>query len=111
MDLTPALGIELASGAGDSVVIYELKLPLKKTAARTYAVGAGPGSTIGLGIATPTSPRDLGKRPALVGSSGMIGGNPYYGGAGGGGFAPYREDDRGTKPLEIWTTLKLAQAK
>jgi hypothetical protein len=98
----------MASGIREGEVIYEVKLPLTRTDARLYAVGAAPGGTIGLGLATPESPRDLGRRQRLVGSSGMIGGNPYYGGANGGGFAPSREDDGRVKPLSLWTPLKLA---
>ena len=70
-------------------------------------MGATPGRTIGLGIATPEDPVSRGQSPRLVGDSGIIGGNPWYGG----GFARYREDDGRRKPLEIWTTLTLAMAK
>ena len=106
VDITPDLGIEVASGYSDSDVTYELKIPLQKTAARTYAVGAGPGRTIGLGIATPEAPREGGRRQRLVGSDGFIGGHPWFAG----GFASYREPDGRTKPLEVWTTLTLAAA-
>jgi hypothetical protein len=105
VDLTAALGIELASGTQENKLIYELRIPLTKTAERLYAVGAGPGRTIGLGIATPEAPKDRsGRREPLVGSSGYIGGNPYHGG----GFAPYRERQESVKPLDVWTTVRLA---
>jgi hypothetical protein len=104
VDLTPELGIAVASGDADSQVFYELKVPLQKGGTRIYAVGAGPGRTIGLGIATPQAPQNLARRQRLVGSSGWIGGNPFYGG----GFAPFREPDGRPKPLEIWTTVALA---
>jgi hypothetical protein len=107
VDLTPELGIEIASSRAETEVAYELKIPLQKTASRTYAIGAAPGRTIGLGVATPEAPVGRGQRPRLVGDSGSIGGNPWYGG----GFAKYREDDGKRKPLEIWTTLSLAAAK
>ena len=76
VDLTPELGIELASSLAESEVAYELKIPLEKTWSRTYAVGATPGRTIGLGIATPEEPVSRGQSPRLVGDSGFIGGNP-----------------------------------
>ena len=107
VDLTPELGIELASSRAENEVAYELKIPLQKAASWPYAVGAGPGRTIGLGIATPELPVNRGQRPRLVGDSGVIGGNPWYGG----GFAKYREDDGRRKPLEIWTSLTLADTQ
>jgi hypothetical protein len=106
VDVSPELGIEMASSHSESEVAYELKIPLQKTSSHPYAVGAAAGRTIGLGIATPDAPANR-SRPRLVGDSGMIGGDPWYGG----GFAKYREDDGRRKPLEIWTTLMLAAAK
>jgi hypothetical protein len=108
VDLSPELGIELASSYSENEVAYELKIPLQKTSAHPYAVGAAAGRTIGLGIATPDSPANRSLQPRLVGDSGMIGGDPWYGGR---GFAKYREDDGRRKPLEIWTTLTLAASK
>ena len=107
VDLSPDLGIEMASSRSENEVAYELKIPLQKTSSHPYAVGAAAGRTIGLGIATPESPAGRAQRPRLVGDSGMIGGDPWYGG----GFAKYREDDGRRKPLEIWTTLTLAVSK
>lgn len=104
VDLTPELGIALALSFSDAQLTYEVKMPLARTAARPHAVGATPGRTIGLGIATPEMPRTAGNRQPLVGSSGFIGGNPFFGG----GFAPYRQPDGRPKPLEVWTTLTLA---
>jgi hypothetical protein len=105
VDLTPELGLEIASGYSETEIIYELKMPLAKTASRLIAVGAAPGRTIGLGIATPESPHET--RPQrLVGSDGFIGGHPFFGG----GFASFREPDGRVKPVEVWTTLALAPA-
>ena len=104
VDVSPELGIAMASSHSENEIAYELKIPLQKTSSHPYAIGAAAGRTIGLGIATPESPASRGQRPRLVGDSGMIGGDPWYGG----GFAKYREDDGRRKPLEIWTTLTLA---
>lgn len=104
VDLTPELGVEIASSLAEQEIAYEMKIPLQKTAARPYAVGAVPGRTIGLGLATPETPVNRGQRPRLVGDTGYIGGSPWTGG----GFAKYREDDGRRKPLRIWTTLTLA---
>jgi hypothetical protein len=107
VDLNPDLGIEMASSRSENEVAYELKIPLQKTSSHPYAIGTAAGRTIGLGIATPESPANRAQRPRLVGDSGMIGGDPWYGG----GFAKYREDDGRRKPLEVWTTLTLAAQK
>jgi len=118
VDVTPDLAIELASGVREGQVIYELKLPLERTDARPYAVGAPAGKTIGLGLATPEAPQGS-RRGPLVGSSGRVGGasptyipgvTPYRPGAGGQGFAAYRERPDREDPLEVWTTLTLAPA-
>jgi len=103
------LGIELATGTDQSTLVYELKIPLQGSAQRKYAVNAKTGATIGIGLATPQSPRERTRRPTMVGSGGMIGGNPYLGGANGGGFADFGEPDERIKPLQIWTTIRLAK--
>jgi hypothetical protein len=56
VDITPDLGIALASSRAEGDVTYELKVPLQKSSARPHAVGASPGRTIGLGLATPVAP-------------------------------------------------------
>ena len=111
IDVDPLFGIELATGSDEAAIVYELKVPLVFKSDRKFAVNARPGATIGLGIATPQSPRDRGRQRPLVGSGGMIGGNPYYGGANGGGFADFPEPDERVKPLQIWTTVKLATGR
>jgi hypothetical protein len=109
IDNDAPLAIDLATGMDQNALGYELKVPLQGSADRKYAVNAKPGATIGLGLATPQSPRDRNRRPTMVGSGGMIGGNPYFGGANGGGFADFGESDERIKPLQIWTTIKLAK--
>lgn len=116
VDVTPDLGVEVALGLVGDAVVYELKVPLKKTDARPYAVGVAPGASIGIGIATPETPRRAQRRRELVGSTGQIGGyQPYmpgYGlmvpGMGGRGFAGYADKDERPKPLIAWSALKLA---
>jgi hypothetical protein len=111
IDVTPALGIQMASGIDQGTVIYELRVPLAASSARTFAIGAKPGALIGLGVATPDTPRERRKQPLVGSSGGYIGGNPYQAGANGGGFAPFPDQEERQKPLAIWTTLKLAAGK
>jgi hypothetical protein len=116
VDITPELGIEVACGLIGDAVVYEVKVPLQRTETRPYAVGTRPGGTIGIGIATPETPRHAQRRQELVGSSGQIGGYqpylpgymPYIPGMAGHGYAPYRERDERPKPLMVWTTLTFA---
>lgn len=106
VDLVPDMGIEMAAGFSENEITYEVKIPLVRSGTRPYAVGAGPGATISLGIATPESPRH--NRPQrLVGSDGFIGGHPFFGG----GFASFREPDGRVEPIKYWTALTLAAAK
>jgi hypothetical protein len=55
VDLTPALGVAIASGVEEGVLVYEISLPLATSAEHPYAVGAAPGSTIALGFETPVT--------------------------------------------------------
>jgi hypothetical protein len=109
IDNEAPLGIELATGMDQNALVYELKVPLEASAERKYAVNAKSGATIGVGLATPQSPRERSRRPTMVGSGGKIGGNPYLGGANGGGFADFGEPDDRIKPLQLWTTIRLAK--
>ena len=52
------LGVEISAALREGTLIYELKLPLAKTEAHPYAVGAVPGSTVGLGLTTEAPPAD-----------------------------------------------------
>ena len=116
VDITPELGIEVASGLIGDAVVYEIKVPLQKTETRPYAVGAQPGARIGIGLATPETPRRAQRRQDLVGSSGRIGGyqpylpgySPFIPGMGGRGFASYADRAERSKPLVVWTTLQFA---
>jgi len=116
VDITPELGIEVANGLVGDAVVYEVKVPLQKTPARPYAVGVQPGESIGIGLATPETPRRAQRRKELVGSTGQIGGYqpympgylPVIPGMGGRNFAGYADRDERAKPLSVWTTLRFA---
>jgi hypothetical protein len=108
VDLKDAPGVELAIGSDSDTIAYEVKVPLASAPGRVFAVGAKSGATIGLGVATPEAPRERNKGPLVGSDNGFIGGSPYGAGANGGGFAAYAEPDGRVKPLNLWTTVKLA---
>ena len=125
IELAVDSGIEVASGSREGALVYELKIPLAKTATEAYAIGTLPGRTIGLGLETPKPEGPQGSRPEGRGDAGGGGG---FGGGGRGGYGGGRGGGRGggyggggrqgpdggglraqnVKPLKIWTALQLA---
>ncbi|MCL4848696.1 MAG: hypothetical protein KJ066_19280 [Acidobacteria bacterium] len=111
LDHTP--GIRVAVGRADDTLVYELVVPLSRTADAPYAVGARPGTTIGLGVETlklelPKLESRAGRRPPMGG--GGMGGPGGMGGRGrdgrpGGGARPEMP-----KPWTVWTKVALATA-
>ncbi len=81
---TMAPGIAVKIGAVEGHLVYELKVPLTKTAETPYAIEAKPGALIGFGIETPKmeQPSHEGERGG--GGFGGLGGG--MGGRGGGGM-------------------------
>jgi hypothetical protein len=57
IDDPAAARVALASGVEDGTIVYELRLPLEKTSATPFAVGAKPGATVSLGFETPADPK------------------------------------------------------
>ena len=106
------VGIALASGVEDGAVVYELNLPLEKTAANPYAVGARPGVTIVLGLETPADPKSPRSRDEPMPINPWLS-DPYYGGY----FnppPPTFSADKASKPTVLkpmklmWVSVKLA---
>lgn len=111
------LGFALASGVDAGAMIYELKVPLAKTADAPHAVGAEPGSTIAIGLETPADPASSRRREGLENPTSTMPWvfNPY-----GGYFnpPPPPSGDRGQpkpvviKPMKVvWTLVGLAVDK
>lgn len=118
IDEPAAVNVALASGVENGMIVYEIALPLEKTAATPHAVGAKPGATLSLGIETPTDPRGPRQRSRLdnpMSTYPRV--NDPYGGyfnppppPGGGGPRPPREVE--IKPLKvIWTLVRLAAGR
>ena len=105
---TMAPGIAVKTGNVDGYAVYELKVPLRKTADAPYAIEARPGTVIGLGLETPKieQPSREGRGGGFGGFGGGMGGRGGgMGGHGGGG------GERGydaPKPIKIWAEIKLA---
>ena len=111
------VGIALASGVENQSVVYELKLPLGKTDATPYAVGAAPAATMAIGLETPADPKPPRHRAGLddpmMANPWAI--DPYYGGY----FnppPPTNSADKDSKPKVIkpmklmWISVRLAAA-
>ncbi len=92
-----ATGIAASAAAVNDAFVYELRVPLRGTGQRPYAVGAGPGDEIKIVLETPEQPSipkqhdERGSRVAGGGGGGHRGGGGMgghgsgYGGGSGGG--------------------------
>jgi hypothetical protein len=122
VSLTPDLGIAIASGTEEGVLAYEVRLPLGPSPEHPYAVGATPGSSLMLGLETPSEPpvrEGRGPGGAFGGSGGPGGGIGSRGGGmgGSGGGMPPRGVGRGGAPGAapvkamklIWIRIALAR--
>lgn len=106
-------GISVRVGSSKGSWVYELKIPLMASSEHPYAVGAGAGSTVKLGIETGKSEpksrqgerRGGGRRGGGWGKHG--GGSPGGGTREGGGFGGARARDR-QEPLIFWAKVQLS---
>jgi hypothetical protein len=107
-------GIELRYHFLLDTLFYELKIPLSESGVHPFAVGAKPGTVLGVGIETAAwrasdSPRQEGGARPDRGSGGRRGG---VGGGGRGreGGAMNRGDGGSRpEPLKVWSTVRLAE--
>ena len=88
MPLIQAAGIEIQIGHSGGAVVYELKIPLQKSAKHPYAIAARPGSKVDVnfetGKFTPSSGMSEGARAGGEGT----GGGGFPGDGSGGGMGP-----------------------
>jgi hypothetical protein len=111
MFLAQAVGIDLDVGLTKGALVYEAKIPLSSVEG-SYAIGARPGSEIGIGLTTPGIDREMmrermrGQGPP-GGPGGGMGGGGRRGGMGGarpgGGRRPSIPE-----PLDVWATVSIA---
>ncbi len=107
-----APGIHVKVGQAEGVVVYELAVPLVRTADHPFAIGARPGAVIGVGLGTPRQEAGINASggPPRTGFSGP-GGMSGRGGAGGMGGPPRGSGlGRGQppKPMKWWVAVRLA---
>ncbi len=112
-----ASGVEVALSTVEGSLVYELKIPLAKSADHPYAIGAAPGATIGIGLETPKMERPSGQESNGYGG-GHGGGMGGRGGGGMGGGMHGRgmpregggtHDYQQPKPLKTWGTVTLSR--
>ena len=127
MAVSDAPGLEVMASSVNGTFVYELKVPLGKSAERPYAIGARPGESIGILLETTRSPafaqesrdsaapRAGGRGGGRGGGMGGGMGGHRHGGTGGGmrgGGASTREtgleSPRIPKPLKVAAKIRLA---
>jgi len=111
-----APGIAVKTGNVEGYAVYELKVPLVKSADMPYAIEAKPGAVIGFGLETPKVEQP--SHEGRGGGFGGMGGGGGMGGRGGGGMGGHGGGggrgggERGgyepPKPLKVWAEIKLA---
>ncbi len=110
-EMAPGLTVKIGQVEGH--LVYELKVPLARTAETPYAIETKPGARIGFGLETPKMDRPSGE--GRGGGSGGFGGpgvgmGGMGGGVGGRGMRPGGDRSRAQppKPVKAWATIQLA---
>jgi hypothetical protein len=86
MSLLETPGIEVGLGQSGGILVYELKIPLKKSEKHPYALASSPGSTVDVNFETGKLTRPSGLSGGMPGGGGgPRGGGPGGMGPGGGG--------------------------
>ena len=112
---TMAPGIAVKTGNVEGYAVYELKVPLDRTAEAPYAIEAKPGAVIGFGLETPKVEQPSREGRGGGGFGGMGGGMGGRGGGMGGHGGGGRGGGEGggyeaPKPLKVWAAIKLAKS-
>ena len=114
-DMAPGIAVKI--GQVEGYLVYELKVPLARSADTPYAIESKPGALIGFGLETPKMerPQGEGRGTGGFGGGGGGGGMGGRGGRGGGGMGGRRGGGGGdrnqsqpAKPLKSWATIQLA---
>jgi hypothetical protein len=107
-----APGIAVKTGNVEGYAVYELKVPLEKTADAPYAIEAKAGAVIGFGLESPKVEQPSREGRGGGGFGGMGGGMGGRGGGmgGHGGGGGERGGYEAPKPLKMWAAIKLAKS-
>ena len=114
MQVAQVSGIELRVALDGEVLTYEAKIPLKPDELHPFAIGAGSGEAIGIGLETPEmEPPPKGEMRRGEGPGGPP--HDFPGGRGGGGarggppggMRGSREGPRRPGPLKFWIRANL----
>jgi hypothetical protein len=118
MPVADVKGLEIKVVPGTGLLVYEMKIPLAADAAHPIAVGAKPGSVVGIGFETdkPEAANlmrgDPGTDPAGGYGGGRGGGMGGRGGMSGGSGPGGRGGQMmSAEPVKIWAFVQLAPAK
>ena len=112
-----AQGINARLGSRRGVLVYELRVPLRKSASNPYAIDIGGGQFLGIGFETTGfNPEMMKDRPGGMGGGGLGRGGPPQAGGGmppdGGGRPgdgpPGMQRGGQPEPLKLWTRVQLA---
>lgn len=98
-------GIDAALSYSGGLLVYEMKIPLRGDVAGHDAIGAAPGSEVGVGIETARGGIPGGGAPMIDpeesgGHAGMRGGM--------GGMGPRARMEGRDEPVELWARVRLA---
>jgi hypothetical protein len=100
-------GVEVKLARSNGLLVYEIKVPLVRTAAQPFAVGAFPGQIIAVGLETGSpADRRIVRRP-LGGLPPMGGDAGYERGARAGGYDMTPDVPKG---LKLWARVQLTPA-
>ena len=94
-------GMEISLKRSTGLIVYEVKIPLKKKFDLPFAIGVENGSEIGIGIEVPKMSMTMNRAAGGMGGGGM--------GGRGGGMTGQRGNMQ--KGVKIWATVQLAIAK
>lgn len=117
MFLAQVPGFDLDVGLTKGALVYEAKIPLLSSDGN-YAIGAAPGSKIGIGLTTPRMDRERmrgrmsGEGPPGGSGGGRGGGRRGgMGGGKGGGMRGGGHTPSMPEPLDIWAKVKIASGE
>ena len=107
-----ATGIDVAMNVSSGLLIYELKVALRKSPDQLFAINVRPGNSFGIGIETNPRSRDMGQSFQRSQTGGMgrpgSGGNPGVGGMGAMGQMPGGGRPAIPRNLKLWLSVSLS---